>query len=68
MEQVDFGYVGMERCTIYRSCFAKYTKGMKILEVNMQGICDLKNLVSLARTHWRIEEVFFFLVEQGNKY
>ena len=57
MKDVDFGYVGESGCTIYRSCFQKYLTDRKT-ELSID--C----LVSLVM---KTEEIFFFLVEQGNK-
>ena len=58
MEQVDFGYIGIDGLTIYRSCFEKYL--------------NARNLLKVPEAEWskivlKAEEVFFFLVDQGNK-
>ena len=58
MEHVDFGYVGEDNITIYRSCFAKYTTS--------------RFLLTRPKAEWlklvkETETVFEFLVEQGLK-
>ena len=57
MEDVDFGYIGVGGCTIYRVCFQKYINAdsTKMTE-------DEKSKLAL-----KTEEVFFFLIDQGNK-
>ena len=57
MKEVDFGYVGDSGCTIYRACFDKY---LTARETKLSS----DRLVSLIM---KTEEIFFFLVEQGNK-
>ena len=58
MDQVDFGYVGRNEFTIYRSCFQKYLNARYILN---RPETEWKKLVS------KTEIVFDFLVEEGNK-
>ena len=58
MDQVDFGYVGIDGGTIYRSCFDKYINARIILE---RPEAEWKKLVS------KTETVFDFLVKEGNK-
>ena len=60
MDQVDFGFVGASKSTIYKSCFQKYLFNFK----RPQGFlseAESKTLVS------KTETVFEFLVEEGNK-
>ena len=58
MEQVDFGYVGQNEFTIYRSCFEKYVNARFTLK---RSEAWWKELVS------KTETVFDFLVEEGDK-
>ena len=60
MDQVDFGFVGANKFTIYKSCFQKY------LSLNYR----LKRPLSEAESKTLVtktEIVFGFLVEEGNK-
>ena len=75
MKHVDFDYVGLDGLTIYRCCFEKFVRHLNILEANV----PLNEIfLQKSREKWwtlkeeqtttqRLEEVFFFLVEQGNK-
>ena len=58
MDQVDFGYVGRDGFTIYRSCFEKYLDARFDLK---RPEAEWKRLVQ------KTETVFDFLVEEGNK-
>ena len=58
MQQVDFGYVGRDGLTIYRSCFEKYINARFALK---RPEAEWKKLVS------KTETVFDFLVEEGIK-
>ena len=57
MEDVDFAYIGHVGFTIYIACFQKYVNADKTKMTEEEE----SNLVL------KTEEVFFFLVEQGNK-
>ena len=58
MDQVDFGYVGKHKFTIYLACFQKYLYAQNILK---RSEAECETLIS------KIEIVFEFLVEEGNK-
>ena len=59
MDRVDFGYVGDNGFTIYRSCFQKYLKARYVLK---------RPEVEWSRLVVETENVFEYLVEQGQKY
>ena len=58
MDQVDFGYIGRNGMTIYRSCFNTYINARFALK---RPETEWKKLVS------KTEQVFDFLVLEGNK-
>ena len=60
MEQVDFCYVGKEGLTIYSECFQRYFSVSRYIWPGKKN--DLSELVA------NIEEIFFYLVNQANKY
>ena len=58
MDQVDFGHVGRDGFTIYRSCF--------------QGYLNARFGYERPEVEWRTvvtetESVFYYLVEEGHK-
>ena len=57
MARVDFGYLGQGRTTIYKNCFQKY----------MQAVILRRPESELPALTRKTEEVFFFLIESGNK-
>ena len=59
MEEVDFGYVGRDGCTIYRQCFLRYLYARFVLK---RPEADWSKVVKDT------EKVFWYLVEQGTKY
>ena len=58
MDQVDFGYIGMDGFTIYRQCFQRYINARFTLK---RPEAEWKKQVA------KMEIVFDFLVEEGNK-
>ena len=61
MDQIDFGYVGRNGYTIYRSCFMRYLIARIDLK-RPEADCSMKILLS------KTETVFEYLVNEGNKY
>ena len=59
MEQVNFGYVGINGFTIYNRVFQRYLNARFVFE---KPKADWSKLVK------KTEELFFYLIEQGTKY
>ena len=77
MDQVDFGFVGAKKKTIYKNCFQKYIHlknqiGLQLMK-RPQESWDEDFLSKTLRKHEcktllaKTESVFEFLVEEGNK-
>ena len=57
MDQVDFGYVGRDESTIYRSCFEKYVNTRYTLK---KPEAEWKKLVSKTETVFEFLEFKIF--------
>ena len=58
MARVDFGYLGRGRTTIYKNCFQKYMQNRIYMKKPQSELSEIVR---------KTEEVFFFLIEEGNK-
>ena len=63
MDQVDFGYVGANKSTIYKSCFQNYLHAYYHLKKPPGFLSEAESKTLVSKT----ETVFEFLVEEGNK-
>ena len=58
MDQIDFGFIGRNGFTIYRMCFTRYVNARWILN---KPESEWSKLIP------KLEETFFWLVEEGKK-